>query len=218
MSAPIIPNDVEDTTRQAFEFNRSSDLYDLERQTVRFSSEGLDRHGQSSVTEDQEHIPGSNREVNPRSQENQIEQESRRTTQSRPKYHEFLGTLWPFAIFLKQPCDKPVSITRPILQCCFLCFRGRRQQSYAVFIPCFRPRPQYRRKMVESQNGTARWEEKVFIDSGFESDSTIYKKLNEACSQYQLMFKRWVPFYGIVDVREVKVGVHILFVLLIEPS
>jgi len=121
-------------------------------------------------------------------------------------------------MFLKQPRDKPDPTVRPVLQCCFLCLRGRRQQPYAVLVPCFRPHPRYRRKKAESQNGTKRQDNEVLVDSGFDNDSTVYKGLNEACYQYQSKLKRWIPFYGIVDVREVKVGVHVLVILLVNPS
>ena len=39
-----------------------------------------------------------------------------------------------------------------------------------------------------------------------ESDAAIYERLMETCFQYQGKWKRWLPFYGIVDVREVNVS------------
>jgi hypothetical protein len=41
----------------------------------------------------------------------------------------------------------------------------------------------------------------------YESDPVIFHKLEQACYQYQGEWKRWVPFYGIVHVREVNVRV-----------
>lgn len=218
MSAPVIQDDGEHTAGQVFGPDRDGDFYDLERQIVKSGPADDVRYGQFNVTEDQGQLPEVNHEANPRSPERQPEQGTRKTTQSPPKYHGFLSQLWPFAMFLKQPRDKPDSTARPVLQCCFLCLRGRRQQPYAVLVPCFRPKPRYRIKRIKPQNGTKRSENKVLMDSGSDSDSTVYKKLIEACYQHQPKLKRWIPFYGIVDVHEVKVGVHIVLVLLVEPS
>jgi hypothetical protein len=38
-----------------------------------------------------------------------------------------------------------------------------------------------------------------------ESDAAIYQRLKETCFQYQGKWKRWLPFYGITNVREVNV-------------
>lgn len=38
-----------------------------------------------------------------------------------------------------------------------------------------------------------------------ESDAAIYQRLQDTCFQFQGTWKRWLPFYGIVDVREVNV-------------
>jgi hypothetical protein len=42
-------------------------------------------------------------------------------------------------------------------------------------------------------------------ESACESDASIYGRLRDACFQQQNKWKRWIPFYGVVDVREVKV-------------
>ncbi|KAH7116190.1 hypothetical protein B0J11DRAFT_539414 [Dendryphion nanum] len=107
-------------------------------------------------------------------------------------------------MFLKQPNDKPNSMARPARQCCFICFGGKRQQEYAVLVPCFRPNPQPRIRKIKTKEGTERLNFEIFRHDSFESDSTIYKRLNEVCYQHQPKFKRWIPFYGVVEVREVK--------------
>jgi hypothetical protein len=38
-----------------------------------------------------------------------------------------------------------------------------------------------------------------------ENDAAIFQRLKETCFQKQGNWKRWLPFYGIADVREVKV-------------
>ena len=81
---------------------------------------------------------------------------------------------------------------------CFLCLRGRRPVHYAIRIPCFRPglvtpyvRKEGRPKPVRNDYS--------------EKDSAIYQRLLAACYQFHGKWKRWIPFYGIVDVREVQV-------------
>jgi hypothetical protein len=39
----------------------------------------------------------------------------------------------------------------------------------------------------------------------YEKDSAIYERMLAACYQFHGNWKRWIPFYGIVDVREVQV-------------
>lgn len=123
------------------------------------------------------------------------------TAQMPTKYLGFPNHLWPFAMSSKQPPD---STARSAQQCCFVCFRGRNRQSYAVMIPCVRPRPRLRYKQVKLLDGTTSRKKEDLTDSSFERDSIVYNRMMEACTQRQLGFKRWSPFYGIVDVREVK--------------
>jgi hypothetical protein len=42
-------------------------------------------------------------------------------------------------------------------------------------------------------------------ENACESDASIYDRLREACFLHQNKWKQWIPFYGVVDVREVKV-------------
>jgi hypothetical protein len=60
-------------------------------------------------------------------------------------------------------------------------------------------------RKIKQQNGTTILKKEVPKNSGSERDSTVYKNLSEAYYQHQFKFKKWIPFYGIVEVREVKV-------------
>lgn len=169
-------------------------------------------YSQPIVLEDQGQLPVVNRKANPRSQAEPPGQGTEETAQMPTKYLGFPNHLWPFAMSSKQPPD---STARSAQQCCFVCFRGRNRQSYAVMIPCVRPRPRLRYKQVKLLDGTTSRKKEDLTDSSFERDSIVYNRMMEACTQRQLGFKRWSPFYGIVDVREVKVGVaYVLLVLL----
>jgi len=92
-------------------------------------------------------------------------------------------------------------------QSCFLCIRGR-AEDYAIRVPCFRPSPRRARREVKQSNAKIEKRTKLVMDSAFESDSTVYKKLLAACYEEQGSWKRWVPFYGIADAREVEVSLH----------
>jgi hypothetical protein len=39
-----------------------------------------------------------------------------------------------------------------------------------------------------------------------ESDTAIYDRLVETCFDHKGKWKRWLPFYGVTNVREVEVG------------
>ena len=64
---------------------------------------------------------------------------------------------------------------------------------------------------MKSRNGTETSKKEPIIDVSYESDSIVYSKLVEVCYQQQPKFKKWIPFYGIVEVREVKVRAYIPF-------
>ncbi|PSN73180.1 hypothetical protein BS50DRAFT_181199 [Corynespora cassiicola Philippines] len=87
-------------------------------------------------------------------------------------------------------------------QCCFLCLQGKNFAQHAVRIPCFRSAKTHRDGLLGRKKKTRSGDEITKSDS--ESDFSVYQKLVEACYQYQGKWKRWVPFYGPVDVREVK--------------
>ena len=44
-----------------------------------------------------------------------------------------------------------------------------------------------------------------FIEKACESDTAIYHRLVETCFDYQGKWKRWLLFYGITNMQEVKV-------------
>ncbi|XP_014561834.1 hypothetical protein COCVIDRAFT_11609 [Bipolaris victoriae FI3] len=96
-------------------------------------------------------------------------------------------------------------------QYCFLCLQGKKLGQYAVRVPCFRPtkeRRVIRRRRVTKGEGAQ--SEKVTYEkldpkeNACENDAAIYQRLNDVCFQYQGKWKRWIPFYGVVDVYEVE--------------
>jgi hypothetical protein len=104
-------------------------------------------------------------------------------------------------------------------QCCFLCLQGRKIGQYAVQVPCTRPTEGRRTKGHKlstevSKDGSQHlvkvlggeiYEELSPREKACESDAAIYQRLEETCFQYQGKWKRWLPFYGITNVREVNV-------------
>lgn len=111
-----------------------------------------------------------------------------------------LGQCWPLVVILKQPRTDADPLAPRIRQCCFLCLRRKGQPSHAVLVPCLRPKP----SRTWSDSEISEWRQKRIADGSFDSDSTIYKNLREVCYQHQPRLKKWIPFYGIADVREVK--------------
>lgn len=98
-------------------------------------------------------------------------------------------------------------------QCCFLCLKGNETGQYAVQVYCVRPtrsRPVKLRRESHEEDGSRRsvviYKEIGPKEKACESDVAIYQRLKETCYQYQGMWKRWLPFYGITNVREVKVS------------
>lgn len=83
-------------------------------------------------------------------------------------------------------------------QSCFLCLRGRRPIHYAIRIPCSRPGLGPRHV---KEGRSLKRERRGY----YEKDSAIYERMLAACYQFHGNWKRWIPFYGIVDVREVQV-------------
>ncbi|KAJ4320516.1 hypothetical protein N0V94_003379 [Neodidymelliopsis sp. IMI 364377] len=101
-------------------------------------------------------------------------------------------------------------------QCCFLCLHGNGQVRYAVRVPCYRPETP-RKIRFTTKSATTRvchYKDIDHSETVYESDSVIFYKLEQACYQYQGEWKRWIPFYGIVHVREVNVRVLVTFLRL----
>ncbi|KAH7123657.1 hypothetical protein B0J11DRAFT_615215 [Dendryphion nanum] len=74
-------------------------------------------------------------------------------------------------------------------QFCFICLRTEKLGQFAVEVPCFR-------RFVGDQSGSI--ESRVY-----ESDTAIYQRMNDFCYKHLGKWKRWIPYYGIVDVHEV---------------
>lgn len=99
-------------------------------------------------------------------------------------------------------------------QSCFLCLRGRRQVHHAVHIPCFRPELMIlpvRKLIKKGVDGkpdqflrSSKLGKRV-RNGKYEEDSAIYRKLVAECYKYHGTWKKWIPFYGIVEVQEVQV-------------
>ncbi|KAG7107146.1 hypothetical protein HYQ44_013712 [Verticillium longisporum] len=74
-------------------------------------------------------------------------------------------------------------------QGCFLCLESPTQGQYAVLVPCVRPT------------------EAPQVETAYESDEQIYRRLVDTCYRYLGPWKKWLPYYGIDGVLEVnKVG------------
>ncbi|KAF2678881.1 hypothetical protein K458DRAFT_315873 [Lentithecium fluviatile CBS 122367] len=116
----------------------------------------------------------------------------------------------PFGLDLETPPKNLECLSDRTAQCCFLCLQGKKYGQYAVRIPCFRPTKSRRvlyRQLVSTSEGMQ--SEKVTYEqlnpkeNACESDASIYDRLREACFQHQNKWKQWIPFYGVVNVREV---------------
>lgn len=119
---------------------------------------------------------------------------------------------------VNQPCPPPepascVSTQQPDLRprkdeepkhVCFLCLRGKRRTQYAIPIPCHRCRfvQRYKPSTSSSESDMLIPDPKHVRLGHHEADSAIYTKLLEACYAFHGKWKKWVPFYGVVDVRE----------------
>lgn len=118
----------------------------------------------------------------------------------------------PFDLDFGLCCQSHADISARTAQFCFLCLQEREYGHYAVKIPCFRPtRPREILLRVNFENGSVQGEKVHYeklnpMENACESDAAIYDRLKEACFRYQNRWKRWIPFYGIVDVREVNVS------------
>ncbi|KAH6708896.1 hypothetical protein BKA61DRAFT_615054 [Leptodontidium sp. MPI-SDFR-AT-0119] len=97
-------------------------------------------------------------------------------------------------------------------QYCFLCLQGKKTGQYAVQVLCMRPtRPRAitGHKLIPKDDifvkipGSEIYEKLNPKELACESDAAIYQRLQDTCFQFQGTWKRWLPFYGVVDVREV---------------
>lgn len=93
-------------------------------------------------------------------------------------------------------------------QGCFICLECPKQGHYAALVPCLRPR---RASKVIAYYGCGSGDERPIYemtepwDNACESDSDIFRRLVDTCYQYLGWWKRWLPYYGITEVREVNV-------------
>ena len=128
-------------------------------------------------------------------------------------------TSTPFGIKLEPPCETVANLFNRAGQCCFLCLEGRKSGQFTVQVPCLRPtKPRRIISQWLSQKasktgitspvkalGGVTYEKLNPREKAYESDATIYQRLKESCFHYQGKWKRWLPFYGIIDVQEVNV-------------
>ena len=125
--------------------------------------------------------------------------------------HRGPSTTTPFGLQLVLPRKYNECLLDRTAHCCFLCLQEKDYGQYAVRIPCFRPTKsrQVLYRLV-SESGGVQWEKITYEklnpkENACESDASIYDRLRDACFQQQNKWKRWIPFYGAVNVREVKV-------------
>lgn len=96
-------------------------------------------------------------------------------------------------------------------QGCFICLECPEKGHYAALVPCLRPstaRKPVRYLMTSSGDRKPIYENMEPWDNACESDSDIFRRLVDTCYQYMGWWKRWLPYYGITEVREVNVRLH----------
>lgn len=86
---------------------------------------------------------------------------------------------------------------------------------YAVQVPCIKPTKPRRvlsRRLASNGDGLLvqvpggeTYENIPPQQMACESDTAIYNRLVDTCFHYQGKWKRWLPFYGVTNVREVNV-------------
>jgi hypothetical protein len=121
----------------------------------------------------------------------------------------------------KLPPAKDACLPDQTAQCYFLCLEGKNNIPYAVQLPHVRPTPPRRdaarpHRPPPSKDAVARQapldrETRVPPEPTWESDAAVYRRFNEICFRYQGQWKRLIPFYGVVNVREVEVGRDVLW-------
>ncbi|KAI0537843.1 hypothetical protein GGR58DRAFT_470079 [Xylaria digitata] len=88
-------------------------------------------------------------------------------------------------------------------QGCFVCLNSPQDGQYAVLVPCARPMNQGKGVFWTVGRHSHRIISLEPWNAACESDSAIWKRLVETCYENKGMWKKWIPFYGITEVREV---------------
>ncbi|KAF5670072.1 hypothetical protein FHETE_4755 [Fusarium heterosporum] len=92
-------------------------------------------------------------------------------------------------------------------QGCFICLESHHQGQYAVLVPCLRP-TKFRQIIghIRDHTGDSKliYEQDSSWDSACESDCEIYHRLLDMCYRHLGRWKRWLPYYGIIEVLEVE--------------
>lgn len=92
---------------------------------------------------------------------------------------------------------------------CFLCLSGL-NGSYAVLVRCLRPsrsRQVVGQTDIFSDNPIPIYEKVAPWEMACQSDSDVWRELANTCFQHQGNWKRYIPFYGVREVREITVFV-----------
>ena len=63
-----------------------------------------------------------------------------------------------------------------------------------------------RSKIIELRNGDEVYHEMGPKEMSFESDAAVFERLKWACFESQGRWRKWIPFYGITNVEEIKVS------------
>jgi len=114
----------------------------------------------------------------------------------------------PFSTGLVRPLAMNAPIYERAGQCCFVCFRKRHNQ-LAIAVPCFRPTKPRQVRYITQRLGSPTRDTKYHdirqMERAGKSDAAIFARLKWAYFEYQGIWKKWLPFYGIVKVEEVNV-------------
>lgn len=96
--------------------------------------------------------------------------------------------------------------TRLAGQGCFLCLTAPDGGHYAVVVPCFKPNKHRQIIGKYVDGGIPMYAQTRSWEMGCESDCETWRRLIRTCYRYQGKWRRWVPFYGITEVKEVTVS------------
>lgn len=105
-------------------------------------------------------------------------------------------------------------------QCIFLCHEDNRSSSWAIQVPCLRPtderyivRRTFCKAIVdgqqyfqESANDTITYRKHSHRETAYECDATIFQRLQQACLQTQPWWRKFLPFWGMTEFKEVIVS------------
>ena len=121
------------------------------------------------------------------------------------------------------PITRSLNLLDRAGQRCFLCLNSRKTGSYAVAVPCLRPTKARRivsrrlmtkvsvsgqRTLVPAPAGE-NYEELNPREVACESDMSVYERIAQMTFLCHGRWKRWLPFYGVVHVREVNVSTQL---------